>query len=130
MICARRRPSHHLLPVLTLWCIWPSSSRRFSRISICWSTRRWAPIRLFMAAREARVDRVVLVSRLSFFDVYPDNYLIDEMWRPLPATDPAEMAPFYAEVVARESLPRRRHPLSLPALLTHRRCTERNTRLP
>ena len=57
---------------------------------------------LFMAAREAHVDRVVLVSRLSFFDVYPEDYLIDEMWRPWPATEPAEMAPFYAEVVARE----------------------------
>ena len=58
--------------------------------------------RLFTAAREAHVDRVVLVSRLSFFDVYPDDYLIDEMWRPWPATEPADMAPFYAEVVARE----------------------------
>jgi nucleoside-diphosphate-sugar epimerase len=57
---------------------------------------------LFTAARAAGVDRVVLVSRLSFFDAYPADYLIDEMWRPIPATEPAEMAPFYAEVVARE----------------------------
>jgi nucleoside-diphosphate-sugar epimerase len=58
--------------------------------------------RLFMAARQAGVERVILLSRLSFFDAYPENYLIDELWRPWPSTEPAEMAPFYSEVVARE----------------------------
>lgn len=58
--------------------------------------------RLLSAAREAGVSRIVLVSRLSFFDAYPERYLIDELWRPWPSTEAPELAPFLAEMVTRE----------------------------
>ena len=58
--------------------------------------------RLFTAAREAEVDRVVLASTLAFFEAYPATYRVDELWRPRPSTDVAQLAPFLAERVAQE----------------------------
>lgn len=58
--------------------------------------------RLFGAAREAGVERVVLVGWLSFFDAYPPEHLIDEMWRPRPDTAALHLAPYVAELVGRE----------------------------
>lgn len=57
---------------------------------------------LFAAARAAGTERVVLASSLSFFDAYDPDYLVDEWWRPLPSTDPAELATYAAEEVARQ----------------------------
>lgn len=57
---------------------------------------------LFAAARAAGTERVVLASSLSFFDAYDPDYLVDEWWRPLPPTDPTELATYAAEEVARQ----------------------------
>ena len=57
---------------------------------------------LFAAARAAGTERVVLASSLSFFDAYDPDYIVDEWWRPLPPTDPAELATYAAEEVARQ----------------------------
>lgn len=57
---------------------------------------------LFYAAREAGVDRVVFASSLSFFDSYDPDYLIDEYWKPLPSTDPRQLALSSAEEVSRQ----------------------------
>jgi uronate dehydrogenase len=57
---------------------------------------------LFLAAREAGVDRIVFASSLSFFDAYDKDYLIDEGWKPLPGSDPEVIAVYAAEEVARQ----------------------------
>lgn len=58
--------------------------------------------RLLVAARAASIDRVVLASTLAFYDAYPETCLIDELWRPRPSTEAAQLAPFLAERVAQE----------------------------
>lgn len=58
--------------------------------------------RLCGAAREAGVGRMILASTLAFFDAYPKDFMVDELWRPWPATEPEQLAPFMAEIVVRE----------------------------
>jgi nucleoside-diphosphate-sugar epimerase len=57
---------------------------------------------LCLTARDAGVGRVVMASRLSVFDAYPANYVIDEQWAPRPAATAWELAPYLAELSARE----------------------------
>lgn len=57
---------------------------------------------LVRAAREAGADRIVGIGSLRIFDAYPENYLIDEMWKPRPRPEPAHLEPFLAEQSARE----------------------------
>lgn len=57
---------------------------------------------LFAAAREAAIDRIVLASSLALFDAYDPDYLIDEWWKPLPASDPSTLAIYATEEVARQ----------------------------
>lgn len=57
---------------------------------------------LCLAARAAGLDRIVLASTLTIFDAYDGNYLIDEWWKPLPATDPYSLGAYSAEEVARQ----------------------------
>ncbi len=57
---------------------------------------------LCSAARDAGVGRIVVVSRLSVFDTYPDQYLIDEQWRPRPRAQARDLAPYLCEQVVRE----------------------------
>jgi hypothetical protein len=58
--------------------------------------------RLLHAAREKGIRRVILLSSLAMFDAYNKKYIIDEMWKPLPDTHAQALAPYYAELVARE----------------------------
>lgn len=57
---------------------------------------------LFKAALEAGVTHVVQGSTLAVMDTYPDDLEITEQWRPRPAPEPAHLAPYLAELVARE----------------------------
>jgi nucleoside-diphosphate-sugar epimerase len=57
---------------------------------------------LLKAAVERGVGRVVLGSTLAVLDAYPDDLEVTEAWRPRPRPDPAEMAPYLAELTARE----------------------------
>jgi nucleoside-diphosphate-sugar epimerase len=53
-------------------------------------------------ARKAGVDRVVVVSTLEVFDAYPDSYMLDEQWKPLPDPTAEHLAPHLCETVVRE----------------------------
>jgi nucleoside-diphosphate-sugar epimerase len=57
---------------------------------------------LLHAALAARVQRIVLASRLDLMAAYPESYVVDETWKPLPAANAASLAPFMAELTLRE----------------------------
>lgn len=57
---------------------------------------------LLKAAVERGVRHVVQGSALAVMDAYDDDLEVDEQWRPRPRPDPAEMAPYLAELTARE----------------------------
>lgn len=57
---------------------------------------------LMNAARDAGVERVILGSTLDFFESYPDEYIIDETWKPMPKPEAASLAPLMGELTARE----------------------------
>jgi nucleoside-diphosphate-sugar epimerase len=57
---------------------------------------------LLHAALKAGVKRVVLASRLELMAAWPENYVVDETWKALPQADAASLAPFIAELTARE----------------------------
>ncbi len=54
------------------------------------------------AARKCGVERIVVIGSLRIFRAYPEDMLIDEMWKPRPRPEPAELAPFLAEQGVRE----------------------------
>jgi nucleoside-diphosphate-sugar epimerase len=57
---------------------------------------------LLKAALDAGVRYVVLGSTLALMDAYPDDLEVTEQWRPRPRPRPTEMAPYLAELTARE----------------------------
>jgi nucleoside-diphosphate-sugar epimerase len=57
---------------------------------------------LYRAALEARVTRAVQASTLAVMDAYPDDLEVTEQWRPRPRPEPKHLAPYLAELVARE----------------------------
>jgi hypothetical protein len=57
---------------------------------------------LFKAAVEAGVGVAVQASTLAVMDAYDDDLEVTEQWRPRPRPDVAELAPYLAELVARE----------------------------
>jgi nucleoside-diphosphate-sugar epimerase len=57
---------------------------------------------LLHAALAAGVRRVVLASRLDVMAAYPESYLVDENWKPLPEAAAASLAPYLAELTLRE----------------------------
>ena len=57
---------------------------------------------LMHAARNAGVARVVVGSTLEFFEDYPEDYVIDEDWQPLPKPDAASLVPLMVELTVRE----------------------------
>jgi nucleoside-diphosphate-sugar epimerase len=57
---------------------------------------------LLHAALEAHVARVVLASRLDLMAAYPEEYVVDETWKPLPDANAASLAPYLAELTLRE----------------------------
>jgi len=59
---------------------------------------------LLHAALKAGVKRVVLASRLDLMAAYPEDYLVDETWKPLPDTSAAALAPYLAELTLREAV--------------------------
>lgn len=57
---------------------------------------------LLHAALAAGVSRVVLASRLDLMAAYPEEYLVDENWKPMPDATAASLAPYLAELALRE----------------------------
>ena len=57
---------------------------------------------LLKAAHDAGVRHVVLGSTLALMDAYPEDLEVTEQWRPRPRPRPTEMAPYLAELTARE----------------------------
>src|SRR5947208_4116075 len=57
---------------------------------------------LLHAALAARVRRVVLASRLEVMAAYPESYVVDESWKPMPEATAASLAPYLAELALRE----------------------------
>ena len=47
-------------------------------------------------------ERFILVSTLRIFEAYPVEWRVSEWWAPRPTTDAADLAPYLAEVAARE----------------------------
>lgn len=54
------------------------------------------------AARKAGVSRIVLASRLEVVSAYPEEYVVDETWAPIPHPDAVSLAPYMAELTLRE----------------------------
>jgi nucleoside-diphosphate-sugar epimerase len=65
-----------------------------------WATR--GTYVLMQAARNAGVERVVIASRLSLFEAYPEHYVVDETWQPQPHPQATSLAPYLAELACRE----------------------------
>jgi nucleoside-diphosphate-sugar epimerase len=57
---------------------------------------------LLHAALKAGARRVVLASRLDLMAAYPESYVVDENWKPMPEAAAASLAPFLAELALRE----------------------------
>lgn len=57
---------------------------------------------LLKAALEANVRMAVQASTLAVMDAYDEQYEVTEQWRPRPRPVPAELAPYLAELTARE----------------------------
>ena len=57
---------------------------------------------LLQKAREAGVDRLILASRISLMEDYPENYIVDESWQPRPRPEAESLAPYLAEITCRE----------------------------
>ena len=57
---------------------------------------------MMQAALLAGVARVIVASKLSLFDSYPDGFVIDETWQPQPDTHADSLAPYLAELTCRE----------------------------
>jgi nucleoside-diphosphate-sugar epimerase len=57
---------------------------------------------LLHAALEAGVRRVVMASRLELMAAYPESYVVDESWKPLPRAEASHLAPYLAEFTLRE----------------------------
>jgi nucleoside-diphosphate-sugar epimerase len=57
---------------------------------------------LYRAALQAGVTRAVQASTLAVMDAYPDELEVTEQWRPRPRPEPRHLAPYLAELVARE----------------------------
>lgn len=57
---------------------------------------------LVQAAREAGMQRMVLVTPLSLMQDYLEEYAVESWWRPRPRPDGEGLAPYLAELVCRE----------------------------
>ncbi|NKB68078.1 MAG: NAD-dependent epimerase/dehydratase family protein [Candidatus Latescibacteria bacterium] len=57
---------------------------------------------LVMEAINAGIKRVVIISRLSLMEAYPEDFVVRENWMPQPRPEVAELAPYTAELVGRE----------------------------
>lgn len=57
---------------------------------------------LLTTAHQMRIGRVVLVSQLEMMADYPEDFAVDEHWLPRPTATAEGLAPFTAELVARE----------------------------
>ncbi len=51
---------------------------------------------------QSSAARVILLTSLQIFERYPSDYSVAEQWAPLPTTEAADLAPYLAELVARE----------------------------
>ena len=54
------------------------------------------------AAVAAGIGRAVVISRLDLLRDYPEQYVIDAQWNPIPRADAHELAPLLAELTGRE----------------------------
>lgn len=74
-----------------------------------WQSERWTldwaargTYVLMHAALAAGVGRVVLASRLDLMGRYPETARVEETWKPLPGANARSLAPYLAELTARE----------------------------
>lgn len=61
---------------------------------------------LVNAARQAGIERIILLSTLDLFDRLPSHWKVNEGWRPRPTPDIAQLAPWMAELSLRENVRR------------------------
>lgn len=59
---------------------------------------------LIQGAHAAGVNRFVLASSLSFFDRLPQNWQVNEVWRPRPTPELLDLLPWLAELSVREAV--------------------------
>ena len=57
---------------------------------------------LVTTAHQVGVKRLVLVSKMALMEDYPEEYLVNPEWRPLPRAEAGSLAPYLAELVCRE----------------------------
>jgi nucleoside-diphosphate-sugar epimerase len=57
---------------------------------------------LFQEAARAGIGGVLLISRMALMEAYPEGYVVDESWKPLPAPEAGSLAPYTSELVGRE----------------------------
>jgi len=57
---------------------------------------------LLLAAAEANVKNVIVLSTLDLFLAYEERMTVSESWKPQPTTDPAQLGAHVAEFTARE----------------------------
>jgi nucleoside-diphosphate-sugar epimerase len=57
---------------------------------------------LLHAALKAGVRRIVMASRLDVMSAYPESFVVDETWKPVPDATAASLASYLAELTLRE----------------------------
>jgi len=57
---------------------------------------------LLQAASQAGVGRAVVASTVALLDRYPDDYVVNESWKPQPDAQAESLAPLMSELCARE----------------------------
>ncbi len=57
---------------------------------------------LFQEAGRSGMGGVILISRMALLEPYPEDYVVDESWKPLPAPEASSLAPYTSELVGRE----------------------------
>jgi nucleoside-diphosphate-sugar epimerase len=80
---------------------WPTGASSMADEDVVEYAARGTYVTL-VAAAAAGVPRVVLASTLDVMEAYQPSWLVDEAWRPRPSTALEELAPYVAEVSARD----------------------------
>ena len=57
---------------------------------------------LVTAAVQAQVARLVLISQMGLVEDYPEDFVVNEAWTPLPRAEAVSLAPLMAELTCRE----------------------------
>ena len=57
---------------------------------------------LATTACQVGIERLVLLSRMDLMEDYPEEFLVNPDWKPLPRAEAGSLAPYMAELVCRE----------------------------